>query len=188
MEDAKIIELFWQRSEDAIACVKEKYGAACMQLLRNLLLNEQDAQECANDTYLALWNTIPPQRPEPLLTYLLKIARNQGLRRITYNNAQRRGPGQVIPLQELESCLASATTLEQILDGKLLEEAVERFLRLLSREDRQLFLRRYWFCDSVEELSVSFGWSQSKVKSRLFRLRGRLRGYFIKEGLLDEGI
>lgn len=186
MEDARIIDLFWQRSEDAIRQVKEKYDGSCMHLLRNLLQNEQDAQECANDAYLALWNTIPPERPEPLLTYLLKIARNQGLRRITYYNAQRRTDGQTVALQELEGCLASSDTVEQALDRKLLEEAIDGFLRALPREDRQLFLRRYWFCDSIEELAKNFGWSKSKIKSKLLRLRSRLRAYLIQEGFFDE--
>lgn len=185
MEDEQIIELFFARSEDAVEQVKAKYGPACMHLLHNLLLSQQDAEECANDVYLALWNTIPPQRPQPLLTYLLKIARNQALRRITYNNAQRREIKQVISLEELEGCLASGETVEQIVNGKLLNEEVERFLRALPKEDRQLFLRRYWFCDSVEELAKLFGWSKSKVKSKLFRLRSRLRAHLHKEGFLD---
>ena len=185
MEDAQIIELFFARSEEAVEQVKAKYGPACMHLLRNLLLSEQDAEECANDAYLALWNTIPPERPEPLLTYLLKIARNQGLRRITYNNAQRREEKQVVALEELESCLASGETVEQAVERKLLEEEIDRFLRSLPREDRQLFLRRYWFCDSIEQLTESFGWSKSKVKSKLFRLRGRLHAHLHKEGFIN---
>ncbi len=182
MEDEQILELFDTRSEDAITQVKIRYGRACMHLLRNLLLNEQDAEECANDVYLALWDTIPPQRPKPLLTYLLKIARNQALRRITYDHAQRRDNRQVIALEELESCIVSGETPEQALDRKLLEEEIDRFLRSLPREDRLLFLRRYWFCDSVEQLTELFGWSNSKVKSKLFRLRGRLRKHLQEEG------
>lgn len=182
MEDEQILELFFTRSEDAIAQVKEKYGPACMHLLRNLLLSEQDAEECANDAYLALWDTIPPQRPQKLLTYLLKIARNQGLRRITYYNAQCREKKQVVALEELESCIASGETVEQALDRKLLEEEIDRFLRSLPKEERLLFLRRYWFCDSVERLAELFGWSNSKVKSKLFRLRARLRKHLQQEG------
>lgn len=184
MEDGQIIDLFWKRSEDAIRQTKEKYGAACMHLLRNLLQSELDAEECASDVYLALWNTIPPERPEPFLTYLLKIARNQGLRRITYNNAQRRDSGLVLPLEELESCLASPETVEQIVDGKLLEQEIVKFLRTLPKADRQLFIRRYWFCDSLEALESCFGWSKSKIKSKLFRMRGRLRDHLTREGFL----
>ena len=184
MDDGRIIELFFERSEDAIRQTKEKYGAACMHLLRNLLQSELDAEECASDVYLALWNTIPPERPEPFLTYLLKIARNQALRRITYQNAQRRGEGQVLALEELESCIASAENVEQIVEGKLLEQEIVRFLRLLPKADRQLFIRRYWFCDSVEEMSASFGWSGSKIKSKLLRLRSRLRDHLTREGYL----
>lgn len=183
MEDEQILDLFYERSEDAIEKVKEKYGPACMHLLRNLLFSEQDAEECTNDAYLALWNTIPPERPQPLLTYLLKIARNQGLRRITYNNAQRRSDCQSVAFEELESCLASGTTVEQALERKLLEEEVERFLRELPRQDRLLFLRRYWFCDGIDELAELFGYSKSKVKTKLFRLRGQLRQHLQQEGL-----
>ena len=185
MEDEQIIALFHQRSEDAIAAVKERYDGICMQLLRNLLQNEQDAQECANDTYLALWNTIPPEAPKPLLTYLLKIARNRALRRIRYYHTQRRDH-QAVALQELESCLASGHLVEQELEKKLLEAEIERFLRMQKETDRLLFLRRYWFCDSIEVLADTFGWSQSKVKSRLFRLRGRLREHLVKEEILSE--
>lgn len=185
MEDGQILELFWERSEDAIGQVKEKYDGVCMALLRNLLRNEQDAQECANDAYLALWNTIPPERPEPLVTYLLKIARNQGLRRITYYNAQRRDDRQVIALQELESCLASPDVVEQAVESKLLEEEIEAFLRTLPKADRQIFLRRYWFCDSLEDIAKGFGGTRMSVKSKLFRLRTRLRNHLIKEGFID---
>ena len=184
MDDGRIIELFFERSEEAIRQTKEKYGAACMHLLRNLLQSELDAEECASDVYLALWNTIPPERPEPFLTYLLKIARNQGLRRVTYNNARRRSNCQLLPLEELESCIASPETVEEIVDGKLLEQEIVKFLRSLAKGDRQLFIRRYWFCDSLEELESCFGWSKSKIKSRLFRLRGRLRDHLTREGFL----
>lgn len=183
MEDEQILELFYARAEDAITQVKAQYGRACMHLLRNLLLSEQDAEECANDVYLALWNTIPPQRPKTLLTYLLKIARNQALRRITYEHAQRREKKQVVALEELESCIASGETPEQALDRKLLEEEIDRFLRSIPKEDRLLFLRRYWFCDSVERLAELFGWSKSKVKSKLFRQRARLRKHLQQEGI-----
>lgn len=184
VEDGRIIELFFERSENAIAQTKEKYGAVCMHLLRNLLQNELDAEECASDVYLALWNTIPPERPEPFLTYLLKIARNQGLRRITYQNAQRRGNVQLLPLEELEGCIASPETVEQTVEGKLLEQEIVNFLQTLPKADRQLFIRRYWFCDSVEELAECFGWSKSKIKSKLFRLRNRLRDDLTREGIL----
>ena len=182
LEDEKIISLFFERSEEAVEQVKAKYGEACMHLLKNLLVNIQDAEECANDVYLALWNNIPPERPAPLLTYLLKIARNQALRRLTYENAQRRDRRQVVAWEELESCIASATTVAQTLEGKLLEEALDRFLRSLPREERLLFLRRYWFCDSITALAETFGYSQSKIKSRLFRLRGKLRTFLQQEG------
>ena len=184
MEDSQILELFFVRSEEAIRQTKEKYGGACMHLLRNLLQSELDAEECAGDVYLALWNTIPPEKPEPLLTYLLKIARNQGLRRLTYLNAQRRDSGPVVPLEELESCLASAETVEQTVEGKLLEQEIVRFLQALPKKDRQLFIRRYWFCDSVKEMAESFGWSESKIKSKLLRLRSRLHDHLTREGFL----
>ena len=183
MEDGKIVTLFLERSEEAIRLTREKYGPVCMHLLRNLLQNELDAEECANDVYLALWNTIPPERPDPLVTYLLKIARNQALRRITYQNARRRS-GQTVPLEELEYSLTSADSVEQTVEGKLLEETIEHFLRSLPQQDRVLFIRRYWFCDSVEELADRFGYSKSKVKSCLFRMRNRLRQHLTQEGFL----
>lgn len=184
VDDGKILDLFWQRSEEAIRQTKEKYGEPCMHLLRNLLQNELDAEECASDVYLALWNTIPPERPEPFVTYLLKIARNQGLRRLTYNRAQRRDNRQDLPLEELEGVIASPETMEQTVDGRLLEQQIVKFLRTQPKTDRQLFLRRYWFCDSIEELAEKLGWTKSKVKTRLQRLRGRLRDHLTREGFL----
>lgn len=183
MEDWQIIELYNARSEEAISQTRQKYHGACMQLLRNLLQNELDAEECANDVYLALWNNIPPERPAPFLTYMLKIARNQALRRLTYATAQRRN-GIVIPLEELEGCIASGENVGDILEGKLLKEEIVKFLRALPKVERQLFLRRYWFCDGIGEMAKRFGWSESKVKSKLFRLRQRLREHLIKEGFL----
>ena len=184
MEDGQIIDLYFQRSEEAIRQTKEKYGPACMQLLRNLLQNELDAEECASDVYLALWNTIPPERPAAFQTYLLKMARNQGLRRVTYNHAQRRDSRQLLPLEELEGVLASPETVEQTVEARLLEQEIVRFLRTLPKTDRQLFLRRYWFCDSVEKIAALFGWTKSRVKTRLQRLRGRLRDHLTREGFL----
>lgn len=186
MEDQKIIELFFARSEEAIEWTRKKYGALCAWIAGNILSNPEDADECVNDALLALWNTIPPARPQRLGAYAARIARNQAGKRLTYNAAQKRGDGMTLSLEELDACLAGSADVEQEVQSRELTRVIEGFLDTLDADSRNIFLRRYWFFDSIEQIAAGFGMTQSKVKTRLFRTRGKLREYLIKEGYLYE--
>ena len=172
MEDKKIIELFFARSERAIECVRERYGDLCRHIASNMLSDPEDVEECLSDTYLALWNAIPPARPQKLRPFVARIARNQAGNKLAYNSARKRGREVTVPLEEL--------------DGKELTRAIERFLLTLDADSRNVFLRRYWFCDSVEQIAAGFGATESWVKSRLLRTRSKLRIYLIEEGYIYE--
>ena len=186
MEDKKIIELFFARSERAIECVRERYGDLCRHIASNMLSDPEDVEECLSDTYLALWNAIPPAQPQKLRPFVARIARNQAGNKLAYNSARKRGREVTVPLVELEPWLASSRDVEGELDGKELTRAIERFLLTLDADSRNVFLRRYWFCDSVEQIAAGFGATESWVKSRLLRTRSKLRSYLIKEGYLYE--
>lgn len=186
MGDKKIIELFFARSEQAIECVKERYGALCRQIAANMLSDPEDVEECLSDTYMALWNAIPPARPQKLRPFVARIARNQAGNKLAYNRALKRGREVTVPLEELEPWLASTRDVDAELDGKELTRAIERFLLTLDKDSRNVFLRRYWFFDSIEQIAAGFGASESWVKSRLLRARSKLRSYLIKEGYIYE--
>ena len=186
MEDKKFIELFFARSERAIECVRERYGDLCRHIASNMLSDPEDVEECVNDTYLALWNAIPPARPQKLRPFVARIARNQAGNKLAYNSARKRGREVTVPLEELEPWLASSRDVEGELDGKELTRAIERFLLTLDADSRNVFLRRYWFFDSIEQIAAGFGASESGVKSRLLRARSKLRSYLIKEGYIYE--
>ena len=145
MDDRIIIDLLFERSEQGLKELMEKYGHAILHTTRNFLKNEQDALECSNDTYMALWNSIPPARPESLPAYIHSTARNLALRRYHANTAQCRSSGYDTALDELSECLAGRDTAETIVEAQELREYINRFLAGLKEEDRRLFLRRYWF-------------------------------------------
>ena len=180
MDDSRIIELFWQRSEQAIAAAAGKYGAMCRGIAGNLLRNDEDAQECVNDTWQGLWDTIPPRRPDPLAAYIAKITRNLAMKRLTHRNAAKR-TALVVSFEELNDCIPSGDSPEQILEGKELSRVIDSFLNTLDPDSRNMFLRRYWFFDSIAQIAAGFGVSQSKVKMRLYRIRNELKEYLAKE-------
>ena len=180
MDDKTIVDLYWSRSEQAIHETDRKYGAMCRRLAGNLLVNDEDAEECINDTYHCLWNTIPPAQPNILSAYIAKITRNLAMKQLTYRNAEKR-TAVTVSFDELEACIPAAQTPERILEGKVLTDALERFLDTLDWESRQIFLRRYWFFDSVDQIAEKLGVSQSKVKTRLFRTRNKLKVFLEKE-------
>lgn len=180
MKDSEIIDLFWQRSEDAIPAAEAAYGPMCRGIARNLLRNEEDAQECVNDTWHSLWNAIPPERPVRLKAYVARVVRNLAMKRLTYRNAAKR-QAVTVSFEELSQCIPDDRTVEAALEGKELSRAIDAFLNTLSEENRNLFLRRYWFFDSVKVLSRSFHMSESKVKVTLYRLRNQLKDYLAKE-------
>ena len=185
MEDGKIIDLYWARSQQAIEASQEKYGVYCHAIARRILEREEDAEECVNDAYLAVWNGVPSAPPRSLLAYLAKVTRNIALKRLEHNQAQKRGDRFYLLLDELAEVLPGEDSVEDAVAQRELMEAINDFLKTKTdRGERQLFLRRYFWGDSIGELTVLFRHSESKVKSQLFRTRQRLRGYLEERGLL----
>ena len=183
MEDSSIIELYWDRSEQAIRETELKYGKLFHQIANNILHNPSDAEECVNDTYLGAWNAIPPARPRVLSAYLCRIARNLSLKKYQMIHAARRNPAVAMSFDELEECLADGGLDDQPDADDLLEDCINRFLDSLDKASRQVFIRRYWYFDSVKEIMRRFGMSKSKVESMLFRTRHKLRAWIEEEGL-----
>ena len=183
MEDQKIIELFFARSEQAIAQLENKYGNRCLQVAENILNNRLDAEECVNDAYLAVWDTIPPQKPDPLLTYVCRIVRNLSIKRYHANSALKRNSYYDVVLDELEECLQTKETVENEIAVTELAEAINQFLSTLSKENRMMFVRRYWFSDSVADIAGMFEMSSRNVSLRLLRVRKGLKKYLKKEGM-----
>lgn len=183
MEDNAIIELYWQRSQNAISETAAKYGGRLNSLSMNILHSREDAEECVNDTYHAAWNTLPPQRPNFFFAYLAKLTRNFSFSRYDYYHAQKRGATVVELSDELENCIPAPNDLEQKMESKEIGRIVSEFLHSQSPEMRRVFVRRYWYLDSIQTISEAYGISESKVKSMLFRMRGKLREHFEKEGV-----
>ena len=181
MEDREIVALFWARAEAAIAEVSAKYGGYCRAIAMNILRSHEDAEECLSDTWLGAWNAMPPQRPAVLPPLLGRIARNAALTIWRRDHAQKRDGGVALVLDELGECVGGES-LEDELEHRRLGEAVAAFLDTLPRDQRRVFLRRYWYCDSVESIAARYGFGLSKVKSMLLRTRRKLRDYLTKEG------
>ena len=184
MQDDQIVSLFFARSEEAIRQLDVKYGRTCRSLSRNILGSWQDAEECVNDAYLGAWNTIPPQKPSPLLTYICKIVRNLSLRRLRDRSAIKRNAHFDIALQGLQGCLPTTGTLEEQVDARELVQIVQQFLDSLSVENRVIFLRRYWFLDSYLEIARRVGLSEKAVSVRLVRIRQKLKIWLEENGVL----
>ena len=184
MEDEKILELFFNRSEQAIEEVDKKYGKTCHNISYNILHNKLDAEECVNDAYLGAWNAIPPARPNPLLTYLCKIVRNLSLKRYEFNTAIKRNSTYDVAMEELESCLSSPETVESEIALKELTHIIENFLDSLSTENRVIFLRRYWFSDTYSDIAARVGMTEKNVSVRLTRIREKLRNYLTEREVL----
>ena len=185
MEDRDILALYWQRREEAIRETDRKYSPYCSHIAMNILADREDTEECVSDTWLHAWNAIPPQRPSRLGVWLGKLTRNLALDRWRARTAEKRGGGELpVLFSELEECVSGEGGVEQTLEKRQTLEAIQRFLGALPREKRVLFLRRYYFGDSIEELGRRAGRSQGQVKSALFRLRSQLRDFLREEGIL----
>ena len=185
MKDEEMVGLYWMRSEDAVTATAEKYGNYCYSIAFSILHNAEDAEECVNDAYLAAWNSIPPHRPERVAAFLGKITRNVSLNRWKQYNAQKRGEGQTeLALSELEECIPAKTGIEQAVEDELLTWSIEKFLYSQPRLKRNLFIRRYWYISSIQELADEYGMSESKVKSLLFRMRKKLKHHLAKEDII----
>ena len=185
MDDKQIVDLYFARQEQAVAETAKKYGNYCFSIARNILFNRADAEETVNDTYIGAWNSIPPHRPAILSTYLGKITRRLALKRWTANRAQKRGGGEAaLALDELAGCIPSDFDMESQMEMAELTGILNHFVRNLPKMERDVFLCRYWYLDSIEAIARRFDFSHSKVKSMLSRTRKKLYAHLQKEGYL----
>lgn len=182
MDDGKLVGLFWRRDEAAIDQTQAKYGQLLLRLAQRITGNMEDSLECVNDTYLAAWNAIPPERPQYFFAYLSKICRNLAFGVLDRREAEKRSATVVELTQELQQCLPDRMA-EARLEGREIGEVLNRFLGALKTEERRIFLRRYWYGDSVAEIASHFSATQSKVKTQLHRTREKLRRFLEQEGI-----
>ena len=183
MEDSRIIELFFERSEQAIVELSKKYGTLCRRTANNILNSEQDAEECVNDALLGVWNTIPPRNPGSLPGYLLRVVRNLALKKYHENTARKRNSFYDVALEEVEDCLPVSFDGDDEYAAKELACMIDGFLDGLDRESRILFVRRYWHAESIDSLAAAFGKSKHWVSVRLSRIRKALKQYLEKKGV-----
>ena len=182
MGGGEIVALYWQRSEQAIAETQCKYGGYCYSIAKNILWSAEDSEETVSDTYIGAWNAMPPKRPSVLSAFLGKITRNLAFDRWKAAHAEKRGGGSLpLALDELDECIAAKGGVEAAFDEKELSHAIDTFLRTLPERECSIFLRRYWFVDSVRDISERFGINENSVKSILFRTRERLRKHLERE-------
>ena len=183
MEDQQIVDLYWARCENAIEETSRKYGTYCHSIAFRILENTEDADESVNDTYLAAWEAIPPHRPATLSTFLGKITRRLSIQRWRRQNAGKRGSGEIpLALDELSDCIPSTQNVEQEFEAGELAEILNEFMQTLSKNERELFLGRYWFLLSIAEISARSGFKESRTKMILLRTRKKLRDYLQKRG------
>lgn len=184
VEDKKIIELFWQRDETAVKETQKKYSLFCRSIAYRILSNEEDATECENDTYLRVWNTVPPKCPNVFAAYLGTITRNLSLDKLRKNRANKRSTADAyIPLVELEECIPDTKSIDDMVETAELARLISDFLRTLPEHECNIFLCRYWAFMSINEICAKYGYSQSKVKSMLMRTRQKLLAQLEKEGI-----
>ena len=185
MDDTQIVELYWARKESAIEETAAKYGSYCRSIAGNILSNHDDAEECVNDTWLGAWNSMPPHRPSVLSTFLGKLTRRISIDKWRRATAKKRGDGQLLlVLAELEDCISDGKSIEEETERKLLNEVIAAFVKSLPETEQKVFLCRYWYMDSVSAIATRFRFSESKVKSMLYRTREKLRACLEKEGLI----
>ena len=183
MTDEEIVDLFFERSEQAIAELDKAHGGVVRRIALNILGDPGDAEECVSDTYLGVWNSIPPQRPAPLRTYVCRIARNLAAKRYHANTAQKRGSGYDLALDELDGIVPARGGVEEAVAARELAALINAFLDTLRYEDRYLFMRRYWYADPLREIARTAGMSYGAAAVRLHRVREKLRKYLLKEGV-----
>lgn len=185
MDDNKIVELLWNRLESALDALANKFGRRLHRTAMNILGSPQDAEEAVSYTYLALWNAIPPEKPDPLGAYVHRTGRNVALKKYRHLSARKRATQYDVSLEELSGILPGPSFEEQM-DARELGRAISRFLDTVSKENRILFVRRYWFGDSVKHLAKAMGLSENTVSVRLSRTRDKLKDYLNKEGFFHE--
>lgn len=183
MDDSKIVQLYFDRNEQAIPATADKYGNYCTSIAKNILGNHQDAEECVNDTYLNTWNAIPPHRPKMLSTFLGKIVRNLAFNRYKHNTADKRGGGEITAvLDELAGCVSGNDDVEQAYEHKELVAAINDYLGTLPAEKRNIFVCRYWYTDSISDIAAQYNMTYAAVSMELNRLRTKLHNYLIERG------
>jgi len=184
MTDPEIINLFFERSDQAITEITKKHGVPVKRVAYNILGNLQDVEECVNDTWLAAWNSIPPHRPSPLRTFVCRIARNLATKKYHSNTAEKRNSQYDVVLDELAECIPDCNTVEDMYSAKELSVAINQFLDTLSYEDKFIFMRRYWYADSLTDIVKATNMSYSTISVRLHRIKTKLKNLLTKEGLL----
>ena len=183
MEEKLIVDLFWERSEEAIVKTREKYEKYCYKIAYNILQSKSDAEECVNDTYLNTWNAIPPHRPKMLSTFLGKIVRNLAFNRYKHNTADKRGGGEITAvLDELAGCVSGNDNVEQAYEHKELVAAINDFLGTLPAQKRNIFVCRYWYTDSISNIAARYNMTYAAASMELNRLRTKLHNYLIEWG------
>lgn len=185
MEDQLIVKLFFERSEDAISELNMKYGKMCNRLANKFLHNGQDVEECISDAYFALWNTIPPQSPNPLSAYVCRIVKNIALKKYRENTAQKRNNYYDVILEEVDEFLAVNENVESEILAREISGQINAFLGQIKDKDRIMFVQRYWFCYSIGEIAEGVGVSKNYVTVQLHRTREKLRAYLKSEGFYD---
>lgn len=184
MSDSEIISLLFARNEQGLKEAKAKYGKLLFSLSKNIVNSDEDAAECENDTYFALWKSVPPKEPDPLSAFLCRIAKNLSLKKLREKTARKR-TGITVPLEELDEAIG-CDELQKHLDSKRLGKLIDSFLDTLDSENRRLFVKRYWFGCGTSVLAEEFGLSENTVHKRLSRTRQKLKAYLVKEGVYDE--
>ena len=185
-EDIKIIDLLFERNDSGLSQIEAKYKNLYKSILAKLLSNGEDVEECENDVLLAVWNSIPPNRPENLSAYICKIARNVSIYKFKYITRTKRSKGYITALEELSECIpdkAAEGSFDKKAEQKEISEAISDFLRGMDAETRILFIRRYFYLESVTELSKRYGISENRISVKLFRTRAKLHKYLEKEGI-----
>lgn len=184
MEDRHIVELYLERSEEAITQTDIKYGRYCHKIAYNILGDDEDSEECVNDTYMRVWGSIPPNEPDCLSSFIGKITRNLALDKLRKRNSDKRGGGEVpVALDELSECISGGDQIEKLHDSEDITEALNEFLSGLGKLERSVFMRRYWMLEPIEAIAKRYDISVSKTTTMLFRLRGKLKKHLMKEGI-----
>lgn len=182
MDDLKIVELYFERDEQAIKETDAKYGRLCHSIAYHILNNREDSEECVNDTYAGVWGAIPPTRPNNFMAFLCKIARNLSLKRLAFMKREKRSPEVLISLEELAAVLPDERYAPDVGDEDV-SKLISKFLRSQKEDIRNVFIRKYYFLDSVGEIAERYSFTESKVKNMLFYTRNKLKDYLIKEGV-----
>lgn len=182
MDDLAIVELYFERDESAIRETDKKYGRLCFYVSFQILGSNEDSEECVNDTYMNVWNKIPPTRPNNFMAFISKITRNLSLKKLEYNTAMKRNPESCISFNELEDVLPDTSILPEV-ENEDISRLISEFLKQEKETTRNVFIRRYWFSDSISDIAARFSYTESKVKNMLYHTRNRLREYLRKEGI-----